>query len=713
MGDKHASALETDAVFELVELLDELDDSVAVYQLDATILRVNRTTAQLFGRAREELIGHRLWDLFPEARSTPFYREFTRVAETGAPSNFEHHYEPWQRWYDNRIHRTGDTIYVLARDITARKRAEADRERERQNALDAHQSLAEITNALPALVALVDRDHRYRFINQTYQSWFGMDPSTLVGRHVRDVLGEAAYARVLPHMERALAGEVTHFDTALSYPSGSPRHVRATYVPRRGPSSEVTGYVSLVADITSEKLAHLEAQHANARLRVLADASAVFAEAGLSLAHLISRVSAQVSRQYADSCAVQLIEGDHLIPLAIHHPDAEAAAAARTLLGSTPYKVGEGISGKVAATGKSLLLATIDTDALIAMTSPEHRDLAARYGTRSIMVAPMFGRHGTVLGVLAVGRITSQEPFTADDLVLLEDLGRRAGLAIEAAQLYERAETERARAEQATLLRERLIAVLGHDLRNPLAAIQTSAVSLLRRGELNPKDGALVQRMLGSADRMGRMISQLLDFSLLRQGHSLPLRLRDVDLAEICRTAAEELRLVNPQHTFILELEDPAPISGDGDRLYEVLSNLIGNAVQHGRAEGTVTVSLVRETRDFVIDVHNQGGAIPNDRHEIIFDPYQRAGAREGGRSIGLGLYIAREIIREHGGRLEVRSPERDGTTFRVILPQTHVEVAVGAAEAKTPRPRVADRATTGASISSGKQGPDPEGGLR
>lgn len=225
--------------------------------------------------------------------------------------------------------------------------------------------------------------------------------------------------------------------------------------------------------------------------------------------------------------------------------------------------------------------------------------------------------------------------------------------------------------EAAARLRERLMAILGHDLRNPLSAIAMGTSALERKEGLDPSARAMVRRIDRSVQRMERLITHLLDFARIQEGMTLPIEPVEADVSEVVRQVVDEFQLANPDAKSRLELGGPAPARVDPDRLAEAVANLLRNALQHGR--GAITVGVRERGPELLaIDVHNEGPAIPDEAVPGLFDPYCRGRERgsSGTRSLGLGLYIAREIVHGHRGRIEVRSSEAEGTTFTVVVPR-------------------------------------------
>lgn len=249
----------------------------------------------------------------------------------------------------------------------------------------------------------------------------------------------------------------------------------------------------------------------------------------------------------------------------------------------------------------------------------------------------------------------------------LIDVAIEAELRHDAAQAGRATAEVQARALQAQVdLREMFIGILGHGLRNPLSSILMASDALTEAGRLAIDDAALVGRIRRNAERMTRMIEQLLDLTRARLGGGMPLVLVSNDLTAIARGVVEEFA------AGTVQLDASGAVVGvwDGDRLAEVVSNLVGNARQHADPGTVVVVDVHREAADAVLWVCNHGAPIPAELLPVIFAPFRSGRARASPRSsnLGLGLFISSEIVRAHGGTITAESVA-GVTTFAVHLP--------------------------------------------
>jgi PAS domain S-box-containing protein len=280
-------------------------------------------------------------------------------------------------------------------------------------------------------------------------------------------------------------------------------------------------------------------------------------------------------------------------------------------------------------------------------------------GTRfwaNVTITALRAEDGALIGFAKVTR-----DLTAR--VALEEKLR--ALAAEAAALAERARVQE--------FQERFLAILGHDLRNPLAAIDMGAALLQQQLRDVGSTTQIIERMRTSSRRMSRMIEQILDLTRSRLAGGLQVNPAAMDLCDTLVGIIEEMRVAHPHRVIDFRC---SPLMGtwDRDRLEQVFSNLVGNALQHGSGHMPVRVEGRANGTAVVIDVHNDGNPIPEELRANIFNPFRR-GERDSRtkqtEGLGLGLYISREIVLAHSGDITVHSSATEGTTFRVSLPST------------------------------------------
>ncbi len=223
------------------------------------------------------------------------------------------------------------------------------------------------------------------------------------------------------------------------------------------------------------------------------------------------------------------------------------------------------------------------------------------------------------------------------------------------------------RERENAVIREQFIAVLGHDLRNPLGAI-VSGAQLLIRTNLDQRQLTVVQMMQSSASRMGELIENVMDFARSRLGGGMGVDLQTCDVSPALLHTVEELRIAFPARDIRTEISPSLVIKCDANRLSQLLSNLIANAVTHGSEEQPIVVRAGVADGSFMLAVSNGGRQIPPELLAVLFQPFTREKARPSQNGLGLGLYIASQIAAAHGGTLDVTSSQ-DETRFTFRMP--------------------------------------------
>lgn len=327
---------------------------------------------------------------------------------------------------------------------------------------------------------------------------------------------------------------------------------------------------------------------------------------------------------------------------------------------------------------------------------PGNAEVYRETGSRAIFAAPITFRERRLGVLVAFGARPSL--FAQDDLDLVRVLAEQIGSFLVFREFLERASALEAQ-ERANELREEFLAAAAHDLKTPLTVLVGEVQLMRREARANPELGEWherLERMDATARRMRRLIDDLLDASRVEQD-GFVRELKPVDLGSLAREVADSL--IAPSHSITVDAP-PVAVTGDRERLRQVFTNLLENAVKYSPGGGAIAVRVEASGDDGLLTVSDQGIGVPQADQVAVFERFQRgsnlAGVRSGG--MGIGLYLCRRIVEEHGGRISLQSRPGEGATFTVTLPR-----ATAASPADTTPPVQEGRvAHVGSSAGSG-----------
>jgi signal transduction histidine kinase/ActR/RegA family two-component response regulator len=453
--------------------------------------------------------------------------------------------------------------------------------------------------------------------------------------------------------------------------------------------------VEAVADRAAAAVAYarLQASHAAAarRLALLADASRAFSEAQGDVATLLDALVRRAADSLGAACAVSLLgpERSSLVVHAFHHPEPELRAALAEA-SRAPLALGEGATGRVVTTGKPLLLPRVDAANAPSLSPARGGHLEARPPSTLVVVPLLVG--GRVEGALSASRYDAASPaFDTADQALLEELADRAGLALGQAREHAELARERARlaevlerAESASRAKDEFLAMLSHELRNPLAPI-TTALRLLaaRDGGRPSRERDVIERQVA---HLVRLVDDLLDVSRVTRG-KVRLEPRPVPLPDVVARAIETASPLLEARRHVLEVR-VAPdlvLQADPHRVAQVIANLLSNAAKYTDPGGRIVLAAEAEGRDARIAVTDSGIGLSPALLPRVFDLFVQ-GERTLDRApggLGIGLTIVRSLVDLHGGRVTAESAGAGrGSTFTVWLPRADGPAAARSAPA-------------------------------
>lgn len=409
--------------------------------------------------------------------------------------------------------------------------------------------------------------------------------------------------------------------------------------------------------ITREQEARAQAETNERRLAFLHQATGAMLAAPLDTEARLATLAGLCVPDLADWCLVDVLRGGVAHRLEVAHWNPAGAELASRLKGR--------LERPSAGWGKTELV----EDVALLDRSPERGldvELLRTLGARSAIVLPLQAS-ARPLGSMTFVFAESNRRYDAKDLALIADLGQRAALAVDNARLLQEAET-------AVRARDETLAIVSHDLRNPLAAILANAGILERRLQGHDADRLLAraESIRRSANRMNHMIRDLLDLARIEAGglelhpEVQPLGPLLADALEMFQPLAAEkgIELVTQAPT-----EGPVEPSYDRERILQVLSNLVGNALKFTRSGGSIRVASRVEGRSVAIGVIDDGCGIASDALPHLFDRYWQGRPEERLQGAGLGLYIAKGIVEAHGGRIWALSEPGRGSAFWFTLP--------------------------------------------
>ena len=461
-------------------------------------------------------------------------------------------------------------------------------------------------------------------------------------------------------------------------------------------TADGTFYSGIMRDVTERKraeeerarlihaqVARAEAEASERRSSFLAQASSILS-ASLDYEVTLNNLSTLVVPELADWYAVDMLDADGVVRrLALGHVDPRKIELAHEIEQRYPPdpNAPHGVPN-VLRTGKSEFYSEIPDAMLEASTrDADHLQLARELGLKSAMIVPLIAR-GRTLGAITFVTAESGRLYTSADLALAEDLARRTALAVDNARLYREA-------QEANRSKDEFLAMLSHELRTPLTSMLGWA-QLLRSGKL---DAATQERALETIERntkaQAQLIEDLLDLSRIITG-KLRLEVRPMELAPVIEAALDAARPAADAKAIQLQLvlnPNVGLVSGDADRLQQVVWNLLSNAIKFTPKEGRVEVRLERVNSQVAIVVSDTGQGISEEFLPFVFDRFRQADMgltrRHGG--LGLGLAIVRHMVELHGGTVSVTSPgEGLGSTFTVKIPLMPLRNGNGEAPAET-----------------------------
>jgi signal transduction histidine kinase/CHASE1-domain containing sensor protein len=408
----------------------------------------------------------------------------------------------------------------------------------------------------------------------------------------------------------------------------------------------------------------IKLQQANANVTFLSEASKILASS-LDYQKTFQNVAEIAVPTIADWCVIDVLDGKGgLKQTAITHKNPEEVKRAKELRRLYPPDINAPESvGKVLRTGKSELYPFI-TDQLLQKVAQDDKQLSLlrSVGFTSGMIVPLsIGRK--IIGTISFITAEGKRKYTKTDLVMAEELASRASLALENARLYKGM-------QEAVELRDNFISVASHELKTPVTSLKTYTQVLKKRLKDNAKDTKIYQKMDVQINKLTLLIQDLLNVSRFQSG-TIQYRDEEFNLTTLVHEIVENIQLTAPDHTIKIEGSIKKKIFADRDRIGQVITNLLTNAVKYSPEQEKIIVRLSAKKDHVAVAVQDLGIGIDKKHLDKLFERFYRATGPEETTfpGMGLGLYISNEIVKRYGGQMIVESEKGKGSQFSFTLP--------------------------------------------
>ncbi len=681
---------------QLIACLERANDAFVLLDLEWRVVHANAALAALVERPADVVQGMSLWALFPGV-SERQREALMRAAGGGSHEELEE-LQAWQApsgiWIEARVSASSAGVLLLLTDATGRRRAIAERAQIGEVLRASEEAHRFLTESVPVQVWTALPDGLLDHVNRQVVEYFGKTSEEMLAEGWQRVIHPADLAAVMERWGASLvSGEPYEVEFRLRRADGEYRWHLGRARAMRDASGAVVRWFGSNTDIDDQR-------RAVATYRFMIEASSVLA-ASLDYETTMASVARLVVPQLADWCGVELVdEGGQLRNVTVAHVDPSKVALARELSERWPVDPNARTGPpNVARTGKAEMISQID-DALLVMAArdAEHLRIIRELGLTSSMCVPLRARDRT-LGVISLIAAEPGRHFDAEDLRIAEELARRCAMAIDNAMLLrqaqhaeqemrllnedlerrvgertidvkrakDRAEEAHARLKEVDTMKDEFLDALSYQLASPINAVIGYTELLLEGsdGSLREEQRRYVRRITASSKVLLSLVHDLLDMSRMSAG-KFELELTPVDPGALARevlsgleplTEMQGLRVVSRISAALPE------IAGDGQRIEQVIANVLNNAIQLTSSGGLIRLAVEHSGEMIRFEVQHTGVSLSPVDLERIFRRFTHLGGA------WLGLSIAQRVVEAHGGKMGVEANPGGGNTFWFSIP--------------------------------------------
>jgi PAS domain S-box-containing protein len=649
------------ALLRLAAIIESSQVAIYSHDLDGRVTSWNAAAEQLFGYTAADMIGRPVATIIPPEQRA---EEADAVRRIRGGEGVEH-YETVRRRGDSSLievsltaspirDRSGAVVGIskIARDITEQRQLERD-----------GRLLATIVQSSDDAIVSKDLTGTITSWNHGAERLFGYAAAEAIGRSIRIIIPPDRQSEEDEVLRRIGRGEtVDHFETVRRCKDGSLVTISLTVSPVKAKDGRIIGASKIARDITETK------RRAD-RAFFLSEAGKVLAQS-LDYEATLTGVANLAVPSIADWCAVDIVgEGGSIERLAVAHVDPAKAELAKMVRARYEDPNSPNSVAYVVRTSTPVLVPRITDEMIVAAArgDQERINLVRSLGLMSYVRVPL-AAHGRTLGALTFATAASSgRQYTQDDVEFAEDVAARVAIAVDNAQAYREARA-------ANELKDEFLATLSHELRTPLNAI-LGYTRLMRSGMLEPgKQARALDTVERNATTLTQIVEDVLDVSRIITGKTR-LNIQPVDVPAVIENALETITpAADAKQLHVSTILDPraSPVSGDPDRLQQIVWNLVSNAVKFTPKGGRIQVVLERIDSHVEILVSDTGAGIKAEFLPFVFERFRQgdAGISREHTGLGLGLAIVRHLVELHGGTVQAESAgPGQGATFRVRVP--------------------------------------------
>src|SRR5947209_12085151 len=527
-------------------------------------------------------------------------------------------------------------------------------------------------------IALVSHEGLFTYVSPSVQKILGFTPEELLGHNTLELFPPDHLPAALEQFDTVAKtpGLTVTVEHTCIHKDGSLRWLEST-ITNHLHDPHIQAFVANFRDISERKQAE--------ERQLILDQVSNLVVSSLDQQITLTEIAQLLVPSLADYCRIAILDEQHEIQeIAVNHTDPDKVALVRALYDQ--YKdQAEPVYGvqKLLQTGKPELISNVSQDVLAhILVHPDMLDILRELALKSYMGVPLIARD-RIIGAITFSSVQPSREYTKADLYFAQELARRIASALDNVHLYRQAQAEiRERKNVEEALREsearkdEFISMASHELKTPLTSLKGFTNLLQRRLTKQGDKQALhfLARMEEQLDKLTKLVSDLLDVTKMQTG-KLEFREERFFLNELVRETLENLQGTTETHHLQLEEVTDVQVSGDKDRLGQVLINLLTNAIKYSPEADTVIVRVSAYEQTGIVSVQDFGIGIAETHQEKIFERFYQVNddTEKTFPGLGIGLYISSQIVRGHHGRLWVESVKGAGATFYVSLPLTRV----------------------------------------